>query len=187
MSTSYNTSIQFDQVISTCKDIFQKKLADYGTAWRIMRPASITDQIFIKAQRIRTIQIKGKNLVDEDITPEFIGIVNYAVIGLIQLRKGIAESPEMQAVEAIELYDEYLSEAKDLMNKKNHDYDEAWRVMRVSSITDLILMKVLRVKQIEENMGQTIVSEGIPANYLDMINYAMFALIKLQFQENSNL
>jgi hypothetical protein len=162
-----------------CKDIFIKKMKDYGCAWRILRLSSLTDQIFIKAQRIRSIEMKGSQKVGEDIRNEFVGIVNYSIIALIQLEKGIAEQPDMQNEEIQELYEKYYTESKELMKSKNHDYGEAWRDMRVSSLTDLILQKLLRVKQIEDNQGKTLISEGIDANYFDMINYAIFALIKL--------
>ncbi|MEG1685077.1 MAG: DUF1599 domain-containing protein [Bacteroides sp.] len=162
--------------------MYAKKLHDYGAAWRIMRPASITDQLFIKANRIRSIEIKGISLVDEGIGPEFIAIVNYGIIGLIQLEFGYAESSDdMTEGEALKQYDKYAKIVLELMLAKNHDYDEAWRSMRISSFTDLILMKIYRTKQIESHAGQTIVSEGIDANYMDMINYAVFALIKLGF------
>lgn len=178
-----DTIAQFEKVIALCRDLFQKKLVDYGPSWRIMRPQSITDQIFIKANRIRSLELKGVSMVDEGIKPEFIGIVNYGVIGLIQLAKGFADTTDMTAEEAMTLYDKYITETKELMYAKNHDYDEAWRGMRISSYTDLILMKIYRTKQIERNNGQTIVSEGIDANYMDMINYALFGLIKLEFGE----
>jgi hypothetical protein len=154
-------------------------MKDYGCAWRILRLSSLTDQIFIKAQRIRSIEMKGSQKVGEDIRNEFVGIVNYSIIALIQLEKGIAEQPDMQNEEIQELYEKYYTESKELMKSKNHDYGEAWRDMRVSSLTDLILQKLLRVKQIEDNQGKTLISEGIDANYFDMINYAIFALIKL--------
>jgi hypothetical protein len=179
MNQHLNTSSQFDQEISTCRELFYKKMKDYGTAWRILRHSSITDQLFIKAQRIRSIQEKGISKIDESITGEFIGIINYAVIGLIQLELGVTSEIIMEESTTMQLYDKYVSTAKALMSNKNHDYGEAWRDMRVSSITDLILMKILRTKQIEDNQGITIVSEGIDANYLDMINYAVFALIKM--------
>ena len=166
-----DTIAQFEKVIALCRDLFQKKLVDYGPSWRIMRPQSITDQIFIKANRIRSLELKGVSMVDEGIKPEFIGIVNYGVIGLIQLAKGFADTTDMTAEEAMGLYDKYI------------DYDEAWRSMRISSYTDLILMKIYRTKQIESHNGKTIVSEGIDANYMDMINYAIFGLIKLEFGE----
>ena len=178
------TDQQFEHVISICKDIFVKKMKDYGAAWRILRPSSITDQILIKAQRIRSIETKGISKVDEGIRSEFIGIVNYAAMGLIQLELGPADKPEMDNDEALKLYLEKIYAAKNLMANKNHDYDEAWRKMRISSFTDLILMKLHRTKQIEDNMGKTLISEGIDANYMDMINYAIFALIKIEFPEN---
>lgn len=170
---------EYDIAMSKCKDIFSKKMKDYGCAWRILRLPSLTDQIFIKAQRIRSIEEKGTQKVGEDIRNEFIGIVNYSIIALIQLSKGVVDQPDMEAEEAIELYAEFAEDAKQLMMAKNHDYGEAWRDMRVSSLTDLILQKLLRVKQIEDNEGKTLISEGIDANYFDMINYAIFALIKL--------
>ena len=174
-----NTSQEFDQVIAVCKTLFLKKTKDYGTAWRILRPASITDQIFIKAQRIRTLEEKKVSKVGEDITSEYIGIVNYCVIAIMQLE--LTESdPHEIGVELVEsLFDKRITETKDLMFAKNHDYGEAWRDMRISSLTDLILMKIFRVKQIEDNLGQTLASEGVKANYQDMLNYAVFALIKL--------
>ena len=173
------TTIQYDQVISDCKYIFTAKMKDYGSAWRILRLSSITDQMFIKAQRIRSIEDKGTQKVDEGIQSEFKGIINYAVIALIQHEMGVAEKPDLNVKDAEAHFDKYVSEAKSLMENKNHDYGEAWRKMRVSSITDLILMKLLRVKQIEDNQGNTLISEGIDANYYDMINYSVFALIKL--------
>lgn len=178
-----DTIAQFEKVIALCRDLFQKKLADYGPSWRIMRPQSITDQIFIKANRIRSLELKGVSMVNEGIMPEFIGIVNYGIIGLIQLSKGFSDTTDMTAEEAMELYDKYITKTKELMYAKNHDYDEAWRSMRISSYTDLILMKIYRTKQIESHNGKTIVSEGIDANYMDMINYALFGLIKLEFRE----
>jgi len=159
-------------------------MSDYGTAWRILRPSSMTDQIFIKAQRIRSIEVKGTSKVDEGIRSEFIGIVNYAAMGIIQLEYGPADKPEMNKEEALKLYLEKIYAAKNLMSDKNHDYDEAWRKMRISSFTDLILMKLHRTKQIEDNKGRTLISEGIDANYMDIINYAIFALIKIEFPEN---
>ncbi|MBN2744406.1 uncharacterized protein DUF1599 [Breznakibacter xylanolyticus] len=180
---SQQTAQQFDHVIGLCKDIFEKKMTDYGTAWRILRPSSMTDQIFIKAQRIRSIEIKGSSRINEGIRDEFIGIVNYAAMALIQLQMGIADQPEMDPQKALTMYLEQLYTAKALMDDKNHDYDEAWRKMRISSFTDLILMKLHRTKQIEDNQGKTLISEGIDANYKDMINYAIFALIKLEFPE----
>ena len=180
---SQKTEQQFEHVINVCKDIFKNKMIDYGTAWRILRPSSVTDQIFIKAQRIRSIQTKGLSKVDEGIRSEFIGIINYAAMAIIQLDLGASDKPEMNKDEALKLYVDNLYKAKNLMCDKNHDYDEAWRNMRISSFTDLILMKLHRTKQIEDNQGQTLISEGIEANYLDMINYAIFAMIQLDFPE----
>jgi len=173
------TSEQFDTAVKKCRDIFDKKLHDYGSSWRILRPSSVTDQIFIKAQRIRSIEEKGEMKVDEGIQPEYIGIVNYAVIGLIQFFEGSSDSDDIPKKEIVKLYDKYITGAKDLMFKKNHDYGEAWRDMRISSLTDIILMRIFRIKQIEDLKGKTIDSEGIDANYFDIINYAIFALIKL--------
>lgn len=178
-----DTRKQFEHVIAICRDLFAKKLQDYGAAWRIMRPSSVTDQIFIKANRIRSIEIKGVTMVGEGIRPEFIGIVNYGIIGLIQLQLGYAEKDDMTKEEALEYYDRYANQALELMLAKNHDYDEAWRSMRISSYTDLILMKIYRTKQIESHDGATLVSEGVDANYMDMINYSVFGLIKLEFGE----
>lgn len=178
-----DTKQQFEHVIATCRDLFAKKLHDYGAAWRIMRPSSVTDQIFIKANRIRSIEIKGVTLVNEGIRPEFIAIVNYGIIGLIQLEQGYAETDDMTEQQALEQYDKHAKAALELMLAKNHDYDEAWRSMRITSYTDLILMKIYRTKQIEALSGNTLVSEGIDANYMDMINYSVFALIKLEFGE----
>ncbi len=167
--------------MAKCKDIFIKKMKDYGCAWRILRLSSLTDQIFIKAQRIRSIEMNdGHQKVGEDIRNEFIGIVNYSIIALIQLEKGIADQPDMETKEVEGFYQQFSLAANELMQAKNHDYGEAWREMRVSSLTDLILQKLLRVKQIEDNEGETLISEGIDANYFDMINYAIFALIKLK-------
>ncbi len=177
-----DTKQQFETVIATCRALFTNKLKDYGASWRIMRPQSVTDQIFIKANRIRSIEIKGFSKVDEGIKPEFIAIVNYGIIGLIQLKNGYADSMDISEAQIIELYDSYMTETKELMYAKNHDYDEAWRSMRISSYTDLILMKIYRTKQIENHNGKTLVSEGIDANYMDMINYALFGLIKLEFE-----
>jgi hypothetical protein len=174
-----NTSKQYDDVISMCSDLFNKKMKDYGSAWRILRLPSLTDQIFIKAQRIRGLQQNEIRKVDEDEVSEFIGIINYSIMALIQSEKGVVEQPDIEVEEATKLYDEQVAIAKQLMKDKNHDYGEAWRDMRVSSLTDLILQKLLRVKQIENNAGKTLVSEGIDANYQDMINYAVFALIHL--------
>ncbi|MBR6030939.1 MAG: DUF1599 domain-containing protein [Bacteroidaceae bacterium] len=182
------TKEQFEKVMAECRALFVNKLHDYGAAWRILRPSSLTDQIYIKANRIRSIETKGVSMVDEGIRPEFIGIVNYAIIGLIQLEKGYSEKPDdMTKEEAIEAYDKHAGEALQLMLRKNHDYDEAWRMMRISSYTDLILMKVFRTKQIESLEGDTLVSEGIDANYMDMLNYAVFGLIKLTYEENGQL
>ena len=176
-----DTNQQFEQIIATCRDLFAKKLKDYGAAWRIMRPSSVTDQIFIKANRIRSIETKGEAMVDEGVRSEFIGIVNYGIIALIQLELGYADADDMTPEQALAKYDEYAAKALNLMKAKNHDYDEAWRSMRISSYTDLILMKIYRTKQIESNEGHTIVSEGIDANYMDMINYSVFGLIKIDF------
>ncbi|MBO5881125.1 MAG: DUF1599 domain-containing protein [Paraprevotella sp.] len=178
-----NTQEQFEQIMKECREIFSKKLHDYGAAWRIMRPSSITDQIFIKASRIRSLEVKGVSMVGEGIRPEFIGIVNYAIIGLIQLDLGYSEKEDMSAEEALVQYDRFAKMTLELMLKKNHDYDEAWRGMLVSSYTDLILMKLFRTKQIEQLDGNTLISEGVDANYMDMMNYAVFGLIKLTFGE----
>jgi len=176
-----NTASQFDQIEKVCFDIFSKKTKDYGTAWRILRTPSLTDQIYIKAQRIRSLQEKGVSKVNEGIVPEFIGIINYSVMALIQLEIGVADSFEgmLAAEDALKLYEKYIHNAKDLMLNKNHDYGEAWRNMRVESLTDIILMKLLRIKQIEDNDGNTLISEGLDANYYDIINYAVFAMIKI--------
>jgi Nucleotide modification associated domain 1 len=171
------TILQYDAVIEKCKDIFEKKMKDYGTAWRILRPVSITDQIFIKAKRIRTLQEIEVSKVQEGIEPEFIGIINYCIMALIQIELKDEKLLELNADFTINLYDKYALETKKLMQDKNHDYGEAWRDMRLKSLADLILMKVLRVKQIEDNKGQTILSEGVEANYMDMINYSVFAMI----------
>ena len=176
-----DTKSQFEQVIAECRDLYVKKLHDYGAAWRIMRPASVTDQIFIKANRIRTLEVKGVSMVGEGIKPEFMGIVNYGIIGLIQLELGYSEKEDISVEQAIDLYDKYAKSTLELMLAKNHDYDEAWRNMRITSYTDLILMKINRTKQIEDLAGNTLVSEGIDANYMDMINYSVFGLIKLNF------
>ena len=172
-----NTSQEYDKVISTCRTLFINKMKDYGSAWRILRLPSLTDQIYIKAQRIRSLQENEIRKVDEDETGEFIGIINYSIIALIQLELGVADQPDLNSEKATLLYDKKIKATKDLMEAKNHDYGEAWREMRVSSLTDLILQKLLRVKQIEDNKGKTLVSEGIDANYQDMINYSVFALI----------
>jgi hypothetical protein len=174
-----NTSQEYDQVIAVCKSLFIKKTKDYGTAWRILRPSSITDQIFIKAQRIRTLEEKKISKVGEDITSEYIGIVNYCIIAMLQLELTDQDPQEMDVDLVEQGFDQRANETKELMFAKNHDYGEAWRDMRISSLTDLILMKIFRVKQIEDNDGQTVASEGIKANYQDMLNYSVFALIKL--------
>ena len=178
-----NTSAEYDSVIAACRELYTNKMKDYGPAWRILRLPSLTDQIFIKAQRIRSLQENEVRKVDEDEISEFIGIINYSIMALIQLEKGVAVQPDLSVEEATQLYDEKVALTKSLMEAKNHDYGEAWRDMRISSLTDLILQKILRVKQIEDNKGKTIVSEGIDANYQDMINYAVFALIHLGFQQ----
>ena len=180
-----NTSEQFDKVIAICRDLFSKKAHDYGTAWRVLRLPSLTDQIFIKAQRIRSLQQNEVRKVDEDETGEFIGIINYSIMALIQLELGVVEQPDLDIEKATQLYDEKVALTKTLMEAKNHDYGEAWREMRVSSLTDLILQKLLRVKQIEDNKGKTLVSEGIDANYQDMLNYSVFALILMGFGQKN--
>jgi ribosomal protein L24 len=174
-----NTFTQYDIAIASCRNIFVTKMRDYGTAWRILRTKSITDQIYIKASRIRSIEEKGENRVGEGITPEFEGIINYSVMALIQLELKPDEDPRMKSEVVEQLYDKYSSQARHLMADKNHDYGEAWRQMRISSMTDIILMKLLRIKQIEDNDGRTLISEGLEANYLDIINYSAFALIML--------
>lgn len=174
-----NTIAQFDAAIKICRDIYVKKLHDYGASWRIMRPESITDQIFIKATRIRTLETTGTSMVGEGILPEFIAIVNYGIIGLIQLSLGFSDSKDLSVDEAIAAYDREMDTTRSLMIAKNHDYNEAWRLMRVTSYTDMILMKLQRTKEIEKNDGHTEISEGIDANYMDMVNYALFAIIKL--------
>ena len=176
-----NTSLEYDKVIAICRQLYINKMKDYGSAWRILRMPSLTDQIFIKAQRIRSLQENEIRKIDEDETGEFIGIINYSVMALISLERGVADQPDLDVDMATQLYDEKVLLTKTLMEAKNHDYGEAWRDMRVSSLTDLILQKLLRVKQIEDNKGKTLVSEGIDANYQDMINYAVFALIHMKF------
>ena len=173
------TNGQFEEAVAECRSLFEKKLHDYGASWRILRPTSLTDQLFIKAKRIRQLETTGLSLVGEGIRPEFIGLINYGIVGLIQLDKGYSDTVDVTPTEALALYDRYASEALELMKRKNHDYDEAWRGMRVSSYTDLILTKLQRVKEMEDLAGQTLVSEGIDANYMDIINYSVFALIKL--------
>ncbi|MDE6192194.1 MAG: DUF1599 domain-containing protein [Muribaculum sp.] len=174
-----DTIAQFDKALARCRDIFVKKLTDYGAAWRIMRPESVTDQIFIKATRIRSLETKKVSKVGEGILPEFIAIVNYGIIGLIQLELGFSDKDDLSVDVAVELYDKHMAATRELMIRKNHDYDEAWRGMRVHSYTDIILQKLMRTKQIEDNAGVTLISEGIDANYQDMINYSVFAIIKL--------
>ncbi len=178
------TSKQFESVITFCKEIFITKMKDYGSAWRVLRIPSLTDQIYIKANRIRSIDTTGIQKIDEGIKPEFIGIVNYSVMALIQLELGTDENLKLSTDKAVSLYDKYIYKAKKLMENKNQDYGEAWRNMRISSLTDIILMKLLRIKQIEDNKGKTFISEGIDANYYDIINYAVFALIKIMKEEN---
>ena len=179
------TDTQYDKVIDQARDIFVKKTLDYGTAWRILRPSSLTDQIFIKASRIRSIQEKKQSKVNESVEGEFVAIINYALMAIIQLMHPVVGNDfNMEASQVNELYDQYISDTKGLMENKNHDYGEAWRDMRVTSITDLILMKLLRVKQIEDNDGETLISEGLDANYQDIINYAIFALILLNEQNS---
>ena len=173
------TSEEYDNIISNSRNLFLKKMKDYGSAWRILRLSSLTDQIFIKAQRIRSLQTKKTRKVNEGQESEFIGIINYSIMSLIQFEKGVVESPDLDLDQALDLYDAQIKKTKSLMENKNHDYGEAWKDMRVSSLTDLIIQKILRIKQIEDNRGKTLVSEGIDANYQDMINYSVFALIHL--------
>ena len=180
-----NTEDQFKDTVSECRSLFEKKLHDYGASWRILRPSSLTDQLYIKAKRIRSLEIKKESLVGEGIRPEFIALINYGIIGLIQLARGFADSVDITPAEALGLYDHYATEALELMIRKNHDYDEAWRSMRVSSYTDLILTKIERIKEIEDLHGQVLVSEGIDANYMDVINYAVFGAIKLKEGEQA--
>ena len=177
------TSQEYDKVIAICRSLFINKMKDYGSAWRILRLPSLTDQIYIKAQRIRSLQENDVRKVDEGEAGEFIGIINYSIMALIQLELGVVEQPDLNLEKATQLYDTKVKETKELMENKNHDYGEAWREMRVNSLTDLILQKLLRVKQIEDNKGKTLVSEGIDANYQDMINYAVFALILMEFHK----
>ncbi len=178
-----NTEEQFKNIMKECRELFNKKLHDYGASWRLLRPESLTDQLLIKAKRIRSLEIKKKSLVGEGIRPEFIGLINYGIIGLIQLEHGFVDAVDMTTEEALSLYDKYAKAALELMLKKNHDYDEVWRAMRVSSYTDFILTKLVRIKEIEDINGQTLVSEGIDANYMDIINYAVFGVIKLTEKE----
>ena len=177
--TKQSTEQQFRDVIRECRTLFENKLHDYSASWRILRPSSLTDQLFIKAKRIRSLEIKKESLVGEGIRPEFIGLINYGIIGLIQMDKGYVDEVDVSNAEALELYDKFSQVALELMIKKNHDYDEAWRSMRVSSYTDFILTKIQRIKEIEDINGATLVSEGIDANYMDIINYAVFGVIKL--------
>lgn len=178
-----DTVAQFEHVIAICRELYAKKLKDYGPAWRILRATSLTDQIFIKANRIRSIEMKGESRIAEGVRSELIGIVNYGIIGLIQLELGHSVREDISSEQALDLYDRYMTQTKNLMYDKNHDYDEAWRLMRPSSYTDLILSKVHRTKQIEDNQGVTIVSEGVDANYMDMVNYALFGLIRIEYGE----
>lgn len=177
------TEEQFKSTMSECRNLFMKKLHDYGASWRILRPSSLTDQLFIKAKRIRSIETKGEALVDEGIRPEFVALINYGIVGLIQLEKGYVDSIDITPDEAMKLYDTHAQQALELMTRKNHDYDEAWRSMRISSYTDFILTKLQRIKEIEDLNGATLVSEGIDANYMDIINYAVFGVIKLTEQQ----
>jgi hypothetical protein len=176
--TMEKTLQQYQSVIDRCRSVFEKKMNDYGSSWRILRTSSLTDQLFIKAQRIRSIEEKGTQLIDDGVVTEYESLVNYAIIALVQLELTPAEEPHMPIDKAVSLYIKYADNAKDLMSKKNHDYGEAWRNMRVSSLTDLILSKIMRIKQIEDNDGRTLISEGIDSNYYDILNYAVFALIK---------
>ena len=180
MDTYEHTNAQFEQALAECRSLFGKKLHDYGASWRILRPQSLTDQLFIKAKRIRSLEIKKESLVGEGIRPEFIALINYGIVGLIQINNGFADTVDISNEKAMELYDRYAQEALELMKRKNHDYDEAWRGMRVSSYTDFILTKIERIKEIENSGGDTLVSEGIDANYMDIINYAVFGAIKLK-------
>ena len=174
-----STNEQFEQAVAECRALFEKKLHDYGASWRILRPTALTDQLYIKAKRIRSLEIKKESKVGEGIRPEFIALINYGIVGLIQLSRGFADTVDISNEEAMALYDQYANEALELMKRKNHDYDEAWRSMRVSSYTDLILTKIERIKEMEDLNGQTLVSEGIDANYMDIVNYAVFGMIKL--------
>lgn len=178
-----NTEQLYHKIVAECRTLFAQKLHDYGASWRILRPSSLTDQMMIKALRIRSLETKAEQRVDEDVDNEYIGIVNYGIIGLIQLERTPSDKPDLSSEEALELYDQLIEETYQLMVDKNHDYDEAWRKMRISSITDIILTKIFRTKEIEDLAGKTLVSEGIAANYQDMINYAIFALIKLRFDK----
>ncbi len=182
-SQETKTERQFEQAMAECRALFEKKLHDYGASWRILRPSSLTDQLFIKAKRIRSLEIKKVSMVGEGIRPEFIALINYGIVGLIQLELGFADTVDINVEEAMRLYDKHADEALRLMLRKNHDYDEAWRNMRVSSYTDFILTKIERVKEIEDLEGETLVSEGIDANYMDIINYAVFGVIKINEQQ----
>lgn len=175
-----STLQEYDAVIAHCRELFEAKLQDYGLAWRILRLPSLTDQIFIKAQRLRSVEEKKSQLVEDRPEEEYLGIFNYSVMALIQLDQGVAQQPDLQASEALEVYQKEIGKARELMQRKNHDYGEAWREMRLSSITDIILQKLLRIKQIENNQGRTTHSEGLEANYQDILNYAAFALIKME-------
>ena len=179
MDNMEKTNAQFEQAMRECRSLFEKKLHDYKASWRILRPTALTDQLFIKAKRIRSLEIKGQSMVGEGIRPEFVALINYGIVGLIQLNKGFADTVDISNSEAMALYDKYASQALELMKRKNHDYDEAWRSMRISSYTDFILTKIERIKEIENLAGETLVSEGIDANYMDIINYAVFGVIKL--------
>lgn len=174
-----STEAQFEQVMRECRSLFEKKLHDYKASWRILRPSSLTDQLFIKAKRIRSLEIKKTSMVGEGIRPEFVALINYGIVGLIQMERGFADTVDMDNDEAMALYDKHANEALELMKRKNHDYDEAWRSMRVSSYTDFILTKIERIKEIENIGGNTLVSEGVESNYMDIINYAVFGVIKL--------
>ena len=176
-----NTNKEFEAIMAECRELFAKKLHDYGASWRILRPSSLTDQLFIKAKRIRSLEIKKESLVGEGIRPEFVALINYGIVGLIQTEKGCADTVDITVDEALELYDRYANEALELMKRKNHDYDEAWRSMRVSSYTDFILTKLQRIKELEDLNGETLVSEGVEGNYMDIINYAVFGAIKLGY------
>nr|WP_273175622.1 DUF1599 domain-containing protein [Hoylesella pleuritidis] len=183
VDNSLKTEDQFTTVMGECRALFEKKLHDYGASWRILRPLSLTDQLFIKAKRIRSLELKKEAMVDEGIRPEFIALINYGIVGLIQLAKGFTDEVDINPDEALTLYDRYANEALKLMLRKNHDYDEAWRAMRVSSYTDFILTKLQRIKELEDINGEALVSEGIDANYMDIVNYATFGAIKLKEQE----
>lgn len=174
-----NTDKQFEATLKECRQLFEKKLHDYGASWRILRPSSLTDQLFIKAKRIRSLEIKKETLVGEGIRPEYIAIINYGIIGLIQLSQGYSDTVDISNEKALELYDTFAAGALALMKRKNHDYDEAWRSMRTTSYTDFILTKIERIKEIEDHGGDTLVSEGVDSNYMDIINYAVFGAIKL--------